>query len=631
MSYLNIPRLHFTGKFQADPSTVNNNDDNWDPNTQLSNDRNAPGWVYWNPNGTHNWKLVDCTVRGAANAQGQFSAPNSDPIIGARVLSSGTYPAKLVDLDPDNQGVSQIWGLEIQISIPDPKDSANVLASVTATMPPTAFGDLWNRTTNAPVPGMPTMSAAFQAVLGNVIWVNPTASPLLASLQKASPDALSIRFNVDSYQPDNKQANFTFGRVVGTIGPVLAGDAPRSTPRRLAPVYSTPSQNGPYLSILSTFGPAGASWDAQRSVLILDLGNCVPTVWSKQASGPSVPDTGWPCLSARLLATCGGTVLEAVSPMGMKSGAAVLASNASESLSGAIAFDTAMYLTFAGIVEIVVPNAQVQLLLSSALTITNLDAMQTAVQEDPLGRYVDVDVPFFRLNPGDSVAVTLWATRFGQPWNGVSLPVALLPVSAAANGNPTNLPVPPVTWNNSDPQNALTLSSSSPTTGSDGTAKLQLTAGDPGTPRTYPDGQPGPDGQVYGISSVVPIPDQPPSYPPVLWPALGQIFLFPGAPINVLVFSSYPMPAQPNWDEHVGPILSNYARMYPYMKGIIDLSDYDTVKDNAKHIYDVLNLPMSDPHYMPIVRDLSGDKLKMINQWLTNPLLPKSAVPTNRA
>src|SRR6266853_3909897 len=122
MSYLNIPRLHFTGKFQADPSTVNNNDSNFDPTVQLSNeppDNNlalSNTSVYWNPNGTHNWILSDCFVCGAANDQGQFTAPSKDPIIGAKVLSSGKYPAKLVDLDPDNQAVSQIWGLQVQIS-----------------------------------------------------------------------------------------------------------------------------------------------------------------------------------------------------------------------------------------------------------------------------------------------------------------------------------------------------------------------------------------------------------------------------------------------------------------------------------------------------------------------------------
>lgn len=630
MSYLNIPRLHFTGKFQADPSTVNNNDDNWDPNTQLSNDQNAPGWVYWNPTGTHNWKLLDCTVRGAANDQGMFTAPSNDPIIGASVLSSGQYPAKIVDLDPDNQGVSQIWGLEVQVSIADPADATKVLASVTGTMSTfidgqpiaaAAFGDLWNRATNAPQPGMPTMCAAFQGVLTNVAWVNAAASPLLAALQGVSPNTLSIRFNVDSFQPDSTQPNFTFGRVAGTIGPVLAGDAPRSTPRRLAPVtFSTP---GP--SIISDYGPAGAAWDAQRSVLILDLGNCIPTDGTPPASGPSVPDAGWPIPAVTLQLTIPGP---STSPnaalIGLKSGSKIQATAGAPSTVGSsFMFSLEIYQTYAGVVEIPVSPSLINLLQSQPLTLSNITNGQApviAVQEDALGRYVDVDVPFFRLNPSDSIPVpipvTLWATLFGQPWNGASLPVQLQPAAPAANGNPMNFPVPPVTWNNSDPQDALHLSTNTLTTGPDGTAILELTAFDPGTPRTYPDGQPGPDGQVYWITGP--------------WTSWGQIFLFPGAPINILIFSSYPMPALPNWDDHVGPILSNYARMYPYMKGIIDLGDYPTVVENAGAIKHVLNLPMSDPHYMPIVRDLSPDKLAMITQWFANGMPQSSSVPIHR-
>ncbi len=596
MSYLNIPRLHFAGKFQADPSTVNNNDNNWDPRTTLSNDRNAPGWVYWNPNGTHNWKLVECAVRGAANDKGQFTAPSSDPIIGAQVLSAGNYPAKLVDLDPDNQGLSQIWGLHVQVSIADPTDRTKVLASVAGKMPPTAFGDLWNRAANAPRPGMPTMSASFQAVLEEVTWVNASASPILAALQKISPTSLSIRFTVDSYQPNSNERNFTYGRVVGTIGPVFSSDAPRSTSRRLAPVFAGPP------SIMSSFGPAGAAWDAKRNVLILDLGNCMPTNGVPPASGPSVPENGWPVIASTLQLTIGGA--SASSAIRLKSGADFLAGRTAATLP-TFSFDTSTYLNYAGIVEIPVPPDQVPQLLASPLTLTNVSVSPPviAVQEEPEGRYVDVDVPFFRLNPGDSGQVTLWATKFGQPWKGASLSLALDGVTPAGNGGP---------WNNSDPQNALALSSNTATTDATGAAKVTLAASDPGTPRMYPDGNPGPDGQVYWVTGP--------------WAAWGQIFLFSGAPINVLLFSAYPMPPQPNWDEHVGPILSNYARMYPYMKGIMDIGDYATVVQNASAIGKVLNLPQSNPHHMPIVRDLSRDKLAMINHWLANGM-PKSASP----
>jgi hypothetical protein len=615
MSYLNVPRLHFTGRFQADPSTVNNNDNNWDPATELSDDQHAPGWVYWNPNGTHNWIVSDGSVRGAAtSAAGPFNTPASDPIIGARVRSAGTYPAKLVDLDPDNQCVSQIWGLQLEIAIPDPTDATKTAASVTASLPPTAFGDLWSRATNAPAPGMPTMSAVFQGVLQNVTWVNESVSPLLTQLKAVSPDALSIRFVVDSFQPDSNQSNFTFGRIVGTIGPVAAGEAPRSTPRRLAPVSFQP-QPPPPPSIFSTYGAAGAAWDSTRGVLVLDLGNCVPTNGTPPATQPTVPADGWPINNTTLQLTIPGPSVSPGPRPPVKSGLRARAGVGAPSVLATIDFTLADYLTYAGIVEVPVSAPLASLLQSQPLTLTNTtnpSSPVTAVKEDALGRYVDVDVPFFRLEPGETGQVTLWATKFGQPWIGAELDVAPVPVVGnPPGGNPT--PGPSQNggpWPNGWPTGALTLSTRSVSTGSSGTGVLTLTASDPGTPRTYPDSSPGPDGQTYWITGS--------------WANWGMIFLFPGmgitspaggAPINVLISSTYAAPANPTWDADVGPILQNYARLYPYMMGIVDIGDYETVKQNASSIQYVLNLPRTDPHHMPIVRDLSRDKLAMINAW----------------
>ena len=503
--------------------------------------------------------------------------------------------------------MSQIFGLKITIAIMDPQDVTKQLASVSGIMPPTAFGDLWNRTTNAPRPGMPTMSAVFQAVLSDLQWVNPTASPLLSALKQLSPTALSMRFVVDSYQPSSTEPNFTYGRLVGTIGPALAGEAPRSTPRRLAPVYFQGGQP----TIFSTYGPAGAVWDAKRKVLILDLGNTVPTVWSPPPTAGAVPLTGWPTLAANFQLSSRGQPIGDFSAMQLKSGVG-LSTSGSTDRSGAIHFDNDLYVTYAGIVELTIPDAQIPTLVSKPLTLTNLDAAQTAVQEDSLGRYVDVDLQFFRLDPGDTADVTLWATRFGAPWSGVTLPVELAPVGPASNGGP---------WTNNDPPAALKLSANAVVTDSAGKAKLTLTAGNPGLIRKYPNGQLGPDGQVYQVTSTTPIPSQDPAAAPVSWPALGQIFLFPGAPINVLVFSSVPIPDVPTWTQHVGPILSLYAKMYPYMKSIIDIGDYDTVVAEQKasgSVQTVLNLPRTNPHHMPIVRDLSRDKLAMINKWFDN-------------
>lgn len=637
MSYLNVPRIHFSGSFQADPSTVNNNDNNWDPTITFTEESPTylPGYpdnqqlydnsVYWNPSGTHNWKLLNCTVSGAADDQGPFNAPGADPIIGASVDSVGTYPAKIVDLDPDNQAVSQIWGLQVQVGIPDPNAPGQLLASVTGTMPATAFCDLWDRTTNlATEVNNGTMSASFQALLENVIWVNAAASPLLRALQAASlTGQLSIRFTVDSFQSDANQANFTYGRIVGTIGPALAGEAPRSTPRRLAPVQFwngpplIPSNLGTTPSIFSTFGAAGAVWDSARSVLILDLGNTVPTTGALT----TVPSDGWPVDDVTFQLTIPGPSVSPISTnLRIKSGAKL--GVGAPAIVGTVSFSASTYATYAGVVEIPVSAVLAALIEQQPLTLTNItqpDAAAVAVQEDLQGRYVDVDLPFLRLNPTETGSVRLWATKFGKPWSGAQLDLSVALPGAANNPGPPAAPPnepPPVagtnyaTWSTGTPQGVVSPSASSVTTGPDGTCVVQLSAGDPGFPRAYRDGQPGPGGQVYFVSGS--------------WQSFGQIFLFSTAPINVLVFSSYPMPPSPNWDDHVGPILSLYARLYPYMKGIIDLGDYATVVENSAAIQRVLNLPVSDPHHMPIVRDLDASRLAIINQWFANGT-PKSA------
>lgn len=670
MSYLNVPRLHFYGNFQADPSTVNNNDNNWDDNLQLSSNQtpnvpplpptappnNPPGAntsVYWNPDGTHNWKLKDCTVTGYANDNGPQTA--GDPIIGAPVLSSGKYPAKIVDLDPDNQCVSQIWGLQIQILIPGTQ------TSMTATMPPSAFSDLWARTGGAP--GMSGLSASWQATLTDVVFNNVTSTnaPLLYALQQAATAAgntLSIRFNVDSFQADNNQSNFTFGRVAGTIGPVLATDAPRSTARRLAPSFTAPS----IPTIGSSYGPVGAVWDGTRSKLILDLGNCVPCAYVSPAPpAPSVPNAGWSFNAMNFQVTIPGS---SVSPPSSRYGVKArgpLGCGAPQNVGTQIAFTTAAYRNFAGVVEVAVSDPSVATLLQSQPLTLNDVTSGTAVSaavEDSLGRFVDVDAPFARINPVavpgvNPMGINLWATKFGVPWVGAVLDVMSLP---AVNNTPMGgTPAQPWSnnagpWLNASPSNALTLldangnTVTSVTTGSNGVAQLFLSAADPGTPRTYPAGWqgywpasgalpaapvacPGPDGQVYWVTGS--------------WANWGLTNLFPGSglvnggagqyvfsgngypyslPINVLVFSSYAAKSAsgPTWTDDVGPILSSYARLYPYMKGIIDLGDYNTVKTNAAAIQGVLNLPPTNPHHMPITRDLSSDKLAVINQWFAN-------------
>jgi hypothetical protein len=86
--------------------------------------------------------------------------------------------------------------------------------------------------------------------------------------------------------------------------------------------------------------------------------------------------------------------------------------------------------------------------------------------------------------------------------------------------------------------------------------------------------------------------------------------------VSALVWTDYRTPDEPAWRQDVEPILSEYAQVYPVMKDIVDLADYDGVVANKDALATVFNLPQDSPHYMPVTRDLSPAKRQMILAWL---------------
>jgi hypothetical protein len=125
VSYLLRPRLNFVGSFEADVSTVNNDPTHFntekflpnfdDPQTQQS----MNGW--WNPSGTGIWRLFDCSVTGVCYANGTNAvSADQDAVVGMSLVDAGDRaPAKLVDLDPQQQMVSTIFGLQLRLVTQD--------------------------------------------------------------------------------------------------------------------------------------------------------------------------------------------------------------------------------------------------------------------------------------------------------------------------------------------------------------------------------------------------------------------------------------------------------------------------------------------------------------------------------
>ena len=102
-SYLDVPRIHFSGQYRANVNTRNNWPCNFDPNNPIYEPQE------WNYNGTADWEFVDTVVTAVVDENG--NEVQNSPLLGVRVFSNEERPfAKIVDIDVDFQ-VSTVYGL----------------------------------------------------------------------------------------------------------------------------------------------------------------------------------------------------------------------------------------------------------------------------------------------------------------------------------------------------------------------------------------------------------------------------------------------------------------------------------------------------------------------------------------
>lgn len=377
MSYLSGTRLHFAGAFQAAVSTVNNDPAHYD----TANFDRSSWWAFgagatngwWNPPGDGAWRLIGCEITAAFIGDDQPADP-TDPIFTCSVADSDSAPpAKLVDLDPEQQMVSMIFGLEVRIATAGGETRAR------GAFEPAPFTNLWGR---APSGGLSAMSAMYQSVLTGVQWPDTAGSAFLRALRAASPDGqLSICFTLDNYQGSHRSSAFTTGRIVGTIGPSAATEPHHLL---LGRQFVTPA---------GTLNYCTAVVDEDAGKVRIDLGNALPTV----ASGGSLQDLGPLELTA-------GDV-----PLGNVEGYAA----------------PEWYEQTAGVVALSVDAAQLDAAAETPLTLSSQTVAAATISEDADGVHVRADQFVFRVDPGDAANASVYATRFGDPAPGIEIDVSL--------------------------------------------------------------------------------------------------------------------------------------------------------------------------------------------------------------
>lgn len=591
MSYLELPRLCFFGTFKAAPSTINNTDDNYDTSVPVT-----PANLLWNPTGLAEFQIlqgseitippgaavVPTTVQSLQTSAGFITS--GDPLIGQFVISTNQpSTGKLVDLDPDQQFVSQVWGMQIAIGAPG---GEQVVGNFTAAYFQQIF---FGRNVSFGAAG--SASAAYQSLLTNLRWPASITSPFLQQLQAASPDVLSIRFTVDIIDLSSRSLNgtpnpnFTLGRVTGAIGPATLNDPTFLNPRgrmlrppatASAAAVSAPApqdiaaqirQSEDAVAVLKadplaentvlataagaapappTFNYAPAIFDQSRNTIVVDLANSLQF----NAAGPLTTGT----LTAVLQAGSGPIAL------------------------GPIANTLGNYQQGAFLFEFPLTTPAAIAAASSSPIVVQWNGT-TVLAENANGAYVDATDHVVRLDANTTTPTTLslFATTFGGPV-AAGQQVTLGPAVAFADG--------------SVPDGVVQITPNPvPLTGA---ATFTISAGNPNFQRLPI------DGQVY----LVPISWSQDSNPDT------------NASVSVLVWDPL-ADSSPTW-ANVQPIFEQFMHLYPGMQSILNLADQATVEANASLIAGYLSAPVTSSRYMPVTRDLSDVKKQMIIAYLNS-------------
>ncbi len=211
--------------------------------------------------------------------------------------------------------------------------------------------------------------------------------------------------------------------------------------------------------------------------------------------------------------------------------------------------DARSYSTNAWVFDVQITPEQASLVATNPLAIQTSDTPPSVLfAEQPDGLYANIEPFSLRLNPGEFGEATVYASQFGAPLANQTLPLGFQPGPDGTN----------------DPRMALGFYD-----------QVKLDASGKGTLRVSAS-QPNPLGPARKfIGSLV-------FFLGEDWEKWGQISLPTTSisPLSVLVFGSGAPVTSPTWED-VGPLLTQYARIFPGMKARLDLSNYEAVKQGA--------------------------------------------------
>ena len=560
MSYIFEPRLSFGGRFLSDVSTRNNTDANYKEGAAQSD--------LWNVLGGASVELLNCRA-----VPDQGIAPD-DPaakfvITGAVDQTSG----KMVDLDPDWQVSSQLWGMRLRVS-----DPATGELAVEGNLAVCAFRDLWRRQTDQAANGQAS-GARFVSTLSDLSWGPATArsARLTALRQQTSEDKLSVGIHTFGYFYVDTSPRYRTGTVFAHIGPYQTGEPQTALVHRRLQTFAVQTSGGQPFAVVSDIDFAleadggRGHFDIGHALLVSDVDG---TLTQLASLGPGFAPIK--ALSIGLLPNPAPPLFSVVPPANVQTIVDLPA-------------QPDWYIRTGGVVSVDLPPPVAAAALTRRLALFgrfNSGEVRLFAAETADGLFFRSDDFVQRLDPGDLGNVTIAARRFGVPAEGVTFHLLEVAQAQGAPGIAITAPAP---------------------TDAKGEATVRLTASDPGHPRAANQI----DGQVFAFMYSNKLDDS--GAPDLTDTGLGNLDLIP-----VHVRDPFPVPASPVFETDVHPFMAQFAQLYPIMsEHLFDISDYNALAARRRPMLLAFSRRIEDPNYMPVTRDLSRGKIETLVKWLS--------------
>ena len=634
-SYLDVPRLHFSGQFRADINTRYNKNCNFDINNKLSLAKET------NYAGSNEFEFINTKITAVVDKYG--NEDKSDELIGAEIFSNENKPfAKIIDLDVDFQ-VSSLYGLSLGL-----KQNGTTLF-VGNWEPSVIVYDMWEKVkcTSFHSDIFRQLSTQSTSKIVDIVWSDSQLISEFKSESQKSSNKLHVSITLDSYNCDV----FTIGRVYGTIGitnsnePLCVGGERKMVP--VDPGLFSFDENHPCSGYPQndqkpwTYG-APFKFDLQRKVLVVDLSNALPThftsIYYQQITAPlDLGDLYFGYIlnkDRKSIKPIGGSIPYLKSSMWKQSGIFEVSITDEDDLMN-LQHSELVVFTESNTVNTLNSNTY-HVILHSGVNVTLL-LKETEFFTRPMGHYMARLQHSSQLKYSensfmkDSHEFTILVTRFGKPISSTNVTMIN---SYNQFGNESHMQYPydavkcdemtKVTNETGHVKFKLTLEETIPIKRyytKDPECTLKSTRKSSKINKTYyalPI-----DGQVYNfyycVGDKCRLPEN--------RAHIIQLFLF-RALISILAFStvSYDNNYNPTWVDDIKDYFEQQHHLAYAMRNILDMSNFTavTLPHNIELLKHVLSKDseesfLNDPGYMPATRDLSPIKRKMILKWLENP------------